>query len=145
MAHLKFQQTLLQHRQCIEKDDVEQAISRRVLLYDKNGDAHYDIISAFIKSMRGSDPDAAMHYLVRMLESGEDPRFILRRLIIFASEDVGNADPQALQVATAALTAYEMVGLPEGTLPLTQATLYLATTSKSNAVIKAYGVLAKMY
>ncbi len=134
---------MAQKRKNIEQSDVEQAVSRRVLLYDKNGDAHYDVVSAFIKSMRGSDPDAAMHYLVRMLESGEDPRFILRRLIIFASEDIGNADPRALQVATAALSAYEMVGLPEGTLPLTQVTLYLATASKSNAVIKAYGSARK--
>ncbi|MBL91831.1 MAG: AAA family ATPase [Myxococcales bacterium] len=130
-------------REEIQQDDVEQAVARRVLLYDKSGDAHYDVVSAFIKSMRGSDPDAAMHYLTRMLEAGEDPRFILRRLIIFASEDVGNADPQALQVATAALSAYEMVGLPEGTLPLTQATLYLATAPKSNTVIQSYGLARK--
>ena len=132
-----------QDRKVILQEYVEQAVARRVLLYDKNGDAHYDIISAFIKSMRGSDPDAAMHYLTRMLEAGEDPRFILRRLIIFASEDVGNADPQALQVATSALSAFEMVGLPEGTLPITQATLYLATAPKSNAVIQSYGLARK--
>src|SRR5262249_48780070 len=97
------------------------------------------VISAFIKSMRGSDPDAALYWMTRMLEAGEDPRFVLRRMVIFASEDVGNADPQALQVAVAALQAYELVGLPEGTLPMTQAVTYLALAPKSNAVIAAYG------
>ncbi|MFO0727016.1 MAG: replication-associated recombination protein A [Myxococcota bacterium] len=121
----------------------EEALQHRALLYDKAGSEHYGVISAFIKSMRGSDPDAAVYYLVRMLESGEDPRFILRRMVIFASEDVGNADPAAIQVAVAALSAFELVGLPEGVLPLTQAASYLACAPKSNAVIKAYGAARK--
>lgn len=118
---------------------VEEAQQKKTILYDKAGDAHYQIVSAFIKAMRGSDPDAALFYMVRMLEAGEDPRFILRRLVIFASEDIGNADPQALQVAVAAKDAFELVGLPEGVLPLTQAATYLATAHKSNAVFMAYG------
>jgi len=121
----------------------EEALQHRALLYDKAGDAHYGVISAFIKSMRGSDPDAAVYWLARMLESGEDPRFILRRIVIFASEDVGNADPRALMVATAALAAYELVGLPEGVLPLTQAVTYLATAPKSNTALTAYGAARK--
>ena len=118
---------------------VEEARQRRAVLHDRNGDLHYQVTSAFIKSMRGSDPDAALFYLVRMLEAGEDPRFILRRMVIFASEDVGNADPQALQVAVAATQAYELVGLPEGVLPLSQAVAYLACAPKSNASFVAYG------
>jgi len=106
------------------------------LLYDKAGDAHYDTISAFIKSLRGSDPDAAVYYLVRMLESGEEPRFLLRRMVIFASEDVGNADPRALSVAVDALRAFELVGLPEGVLPMTQAATFLATSPKSNTTLR---------
>jgi len=106
------------------------------LLYDKAGDAHYDTISAFIKSLRGSDPDAAVYYLVRMLESGEEPRFLLRRMVIFASEDVGNADPRALLVAVDALRAFELVGLPEGVLPMTQAATFLATSPKSNTTLR---------
>jgi putative ATPase len=121
----------------------EEALQHRALLYDKAGSEHYGVISAFIKSMRGSDADAAVYYLVRMLESGEDPRFILRRMVIFASEDVGNADPAALSVAVAALSAFELVGLPEGVLPLTQAASYLARAPKSNAVLKAYGAARK--
>ncbi len=117
----------------------EEALQRKVLLYDKAGDEHYAVISAFIKSMRGSDPDAALYWMTRMLEAGEDPRFVLRRMVIFASEDVGNADPQALVVAVSALQAYELMGLPEGTLPLTQAVTYLSLAPKSNAVITAYG------
>jgi len=124
----------------IDSEHVEKAIARRVVAFDKNGDAHYNVVSAFIKSMRGSDPDAALHYMVRMLEGGEDPRFILRRLVIFASEDIGNADPHALTVATSALQAFELVGLPEGTLALSQACVYLACAPKSNAVYKAYGL-----
>lgn len=127
----------------IDKKHVEQAVSRRVVLFDKRGDAHYGVVSAFIKSMRGCDPHATCHYLARMLEAGEDPRFILRRMVIFASEDVGNADPVALQVATSALHAFELVGLPEGTLPLTQAATYLACAPKSNAVLKAYSAARK--
>ncbi|MFN2388735.1 MAG: replication-associated recombination protein A [Actinomycetota bacterium] len=111
----------------------EEALQRRALPYDKSGDWHYDVISVFIKSMRGSDPDAAVYWLARMLEAGEDPRFIARRMAIFASEDVGNADPVALQVAVAAHHALEFVGLPEAKLNLAQAAVYLALAPKSNA------------
>src|SRR5262249_29935434 len=115
----------------------QDSIQRKVINYDPTGDAHYDLASAFIKSMRGSDPDAAVYWLARMLEGGEDPRFIARRLVILASEDVGNADPQALAVATAAAQAVEFVGLPECQLNLSQATIYLATAPKSNAAMTA--------
>ena len=111
----------------------EEAAQHRALLYDKAGEEHYNVISAFIKSMRGSDPDAALYWLMRMLEAGEDPLFIARRMVIFAAEDVGNADPQALQVAVAAKDAVHFVGLPEGRIPLAQAVTYLATAPKSNA------------
>lgn len=114
----------------------EESIQRRAIRYDKAGDQHYDVISAFIKSLRGSDPDAALHWLARMLEAGEDPRFIARRMIILAAEDIGLADPQALVVAVAAAQAFEFVGMPEGRLPLAQAAVYLACAEKSNAVIK---------
>jgi putative ATPase len=117
----------------------QESIQRKVLDYDATGDAHYDLASAFIKSMRGSDPDAALYWLARMLEAGEDPRFIARRIVIFASEDVGNADPQALSVAVAALQAVEFVGLPECQLNLAQAVAYLATAVKSNASTRAIG------
>ncbi len=126
-------------RSTIERADAEEALQQRTILYDKAGEQHYDVVSAFIKSMRGSDPDAAVYYMVRMLEGGEDPRFVLRRMVIFASEDVGNADPQALQVAVAALQAVELVGLPEGVLPMSQAAIYLALAPKSNTAIAAYG------
>ncbi len=126
-------------RATIERADAEEALQQRTILYDKAGEQHYDVVSAFIKSMRGSDPDAAVYYMVRMLEGGEDPRFVLRRMVIFASEDVGNADPQALQVAVAALQAVELVGLPEGVLPMSQAAVYLALAPKSNTAIAAYG------
>jgi putative ATPase len=115
------------------------SIQRKALDYDATGDAHYDVASAFIKSMRGSDPDAAIYWLARMLEAGEDPRFIARRIVILASEDIGNADPQALVVAAAALQAVEFVGLPECQLPLAQAVTYLATAPKSNAATVAIG------
>jgi putative ATPase len=115
------------------------SIQRKALDYDATGDAHYDVASAFIKSMRGSDPDAAVYWLARMLEAGEDPRFIARRVVICASEDVGNADPQALVVAAAALQAVEFVGLPECQLPLAQAVTYIATAPKSNASTLAIG------
>lgn len=115
----------------------EESIQKPAVLYDKQGDQHYDVISAFIKSMRGSDPDAALHWLARMLYAGEDPRFIARRLIIHASEDVGLADPQALQVAVAAAQALEYAGMPEARIPLAQAVIYIATAPKSNAVICA--------
>ncbi len=113
------------------------SIDRALLRYDKNGDQHYDVISAFIKSMRGSDPDAAIHYLARMIEAGEDPRFIARRLMVHAAEDVGMADPQALRVAVAAAEATQLIGLPEARIPLAEATIYIATAPKSNAVITA--------
>ncbi len=112
---------------------IEQALQQPLLQYDKDGDAHYDIMSAFIKSMRGSDPDAALHWLARMIKAGEDPRAIARRLVIHAAEDVGNADPMALVVATSAAHAVEYVGLPEAQIPLAQATIYIATAPKSNA------------
>ena len=113
---------------------VEDAARKRPLVYDRAGDAHFDFASAFIKSMRGSDPDAAVYYLAAMLEAGEDPRFVARRMVIFASEDVGLADPRALQVAVAAADAVEYVGLPEVQLNLAEAAIYLATCPKSNAV-----------
>lgn len=117
----------------------EEAVGQRAVGYDKEGDAHYDTISAFIKSMRGSDPDASIYYLARMLEAGEDPRFIARRLVILASEDVGNADPAALPLAVAAFQATESIGLPECALNLAQVTLYLASAPKSNASTVALG------
>jgi putative ATPase len=117
----------------ISADDIAQAVDRALLRYDRQGDEHYDVISAFIKSIRGSDPDAALHYLARMIEAGEDPRFIARRLVISASEDVGLADPQALVIAVAAADAIAFIGMPEGRIPLAEATVYLATTAKSNA------------
>jgi putative ATPase len=117
----------------IDLATVEEALQRRAIPYDKGGDWHYDVISAFIKSMRGSDPDAAVYWMARMLDAGEDPRFVARRMVIFASEDVGNADPTALQVAVAAHTALEFVGLPEAQLNLAQAATYLALAPKSNA------------
>ena len=111
----------------------QEALQKKALLYDKGGEEHYNVISAFIKSMRSSDPDAALYWLARMLEAGEDPLFILRRMIILASEDIGNADPRALQMAVAALQAFQMVGMPEGRIILGQAVTYLATAPKSNA------------
>lgn len=111
----------------------QESIQKRAIIYDKSGDAHYDTVSAFIKSVRGSDPDAALYWLAKMLAAGEDPRFILRRLIVLASEDIGLADPHAMQVAASAAYAYEYIGLPEGIFPITEATLYLATAPKSNS------------
>ncbi|WP_306233837.1 replication-associated recombination protein A [Agrococcus beijingensis] len=108
------------------------AVDRALLRYDRQGDEHYDVISAFIKSVRGSDPDAALHYLARMIEAGEDPRFIARRIIVLAAEDIGMADPQGLVIATAAATAVQMIGMPEGRIPLAEAVVYLATAPKSN-------------
>jgi len=122
---------------------VEDAARKRPLVYDKAADAHYDFTSAFIKSMRGSDPDAAVYYLAAMIESGEDPRFIARRMVVLASEDVGNADPRALLVAVAAAQAVEHVGLPEARLNLAQAAIYLARAPKSNASYRAYSEAAK--
>jgi len=120
----------------------EDSIQRRALLYDKDGDAHYDTISAFIKSLRGSDPDAALYWLAKMIYAGEDPRFIVRRMIIFASEDVGLADPQALTVATSAAQALEWVGLPEAQYNLAEAAIYLATAPKSNSAGAYFKALA---
>jgi putative ATPase len=117
---------------------LEAVMQRKALLYDKDGEEHYNLISALHKSLRGSDPDAALYWLGRMLEAGEDPLYIARRMVRFASEDIGNADPQALQVAVAAMQAFNFVGLPEGNLALAQAAVYLATAPKSNALYTAY-------
>lgn len=119
-------------------DDLVQSSADRALIYDKQGDQHYDLISAFIKSMRGSDPDAAVYYLACMLSGGEDPKFIARRIMILASEDIGNADPQALCVASAAFKACEVIGMPECRLNLAQAAIYMALAPKSNACYLAY-------
>jgi putative ATPase len=121
---------------------VEQTIQRRALLYDKSGEEHYNLISALHKSMRNSDPDAAVYWLARMVEAGEDPLYIARRLVRFASEDVGNADPQALTIAVAAKDAVHFIGMPEGNTALAQAAIYLATAPKSNAVYEAYNQAA---
>jgi putative ATPase len=115
----------------------EESIQKKAIVYDKKGDQHYDTISAFIKSMRGSDPDAAVYYLAKMLYAGEDPRFVARRIVICASEDVGEADPMALVVATSALRAVEFVGMPEARIPLAQATIHIAKAPKSNACYRA--------
>ena len=116
---------------------VAMAVDRALLRYDRQGDEHYDVISAFIKSVRGSDVDAALHYLARMIEAGEDPRFIARRVIISAAEDIGMADPQALLIAMAAADAVQLIGMPEGRIPLAEAVVYLATAPKSNAAYMA--------
>ncbi|MBN2340215.1 MAG: replication-associated recombination protein A [Deltaproteobacteria bacterium] len=119
---------------------VEEAANTKALLYDKSGEEHYNVVSAFIKSMRGSDPDAALYWMFRMLEAGDDPLFVLRRMIIFASEDVGNADPRALQLAVAADQAFQRIGMPEGAYPMAQLCTYLASAPKSNAQVNAiYG------
>jgi putative ATPase len=122
----------------VDKARVEQTIQRRALLYDKSGEEHYNLISALHKSMRNSDPDASVYWLARMVESGEDPLYIARRLVRFASEDIGNADPQALTVAVAAKDAVHFVGMPEGNTALAQAAIYLATAPKSNTIYEAY-------
>jgi putative ATPase len=124
-------------RSTIAVTDVTEAAQHRALRYDRAGDEHYNIISAFIKSMRGSDPDAALYWMTRMVEAGEEPLFIARRMVIFASEDVGNADPRALQVAVAVKEAVDFVGMPEGVIPLAQGVTYLATAPKSNASYRA--------
>jgi len=126
-------------RRVITLPAIEDAMQSRALLYDKSGEQHYDIISAFIKSLRGSDPDAALYWMARMLEAGEDPLFIVRRMVILAAEDVGLADPNALLIAVAAQQAVHFVGLPEGYLPMAEAAIYLATAPKSNSGIAAYG------
>jgi putative ATPase len=123
----------------IDVKALERAVDRAAVRYDRDGDQHYDVISAFIKSMRGSDVDAALHYLARMIEAGEDPRFIARRLIVHASEDVGMADPTALLTAVAAAQAVEFVGLPEARINLAQAVIHISLAPKSNAVVKAIG------
>ena len=122
----------------IKKEDLEEVLQKKAFLYDKSGEEHYNLISAFHKSLRGSDPDAALYWLGRMLEAGEDPLYIARRMIRFASEDVGNADPQALQVSVSAMQAFHFIGLPEGNLALAQAAVYLATAPKSNALYTAF-------
>jgi putative ATPase len=128
----------------IAVDHIERAMQERHLLYDRAGDQHYDIISALIKSVRGSDPDAAVYWLARMLEAGEDVNFVARRLVILAAEDVGLADPQALPVAVAAQQAAHFIGLPEAVLPLTEATLYLALAPKSNSALTSYGAAREL-
>ncbi|MCD6386674.1 replication-associated recombination protein A [Candidatus Sumerlaeota bacterium] len=135
---VKARQGIQQGKVIVTPEVVKEVSQRQQLLYDKMGEEHYNLISAFHKSLRGSDPDAALYWMVRMLEAGEDPLYIARRMIRFASEDVGNADPQALVVALAARDAYDSLGSPEGELALAQAALYLATAPKSNAVYKAY-------
>ncbi len=117
---------------------VREALATKTLLYDKSGEEHYNVVSAFIKSMRGSDPDASIYWMMRMLDAGEDPLFVLRRMIIFASEDIGNADPAALQVTVSADAAFRRLGMPEGLFPLSQCCLYLATAPKSNAAYRAW-------
>jgi putative ATPase len=124
-------------RRTITVADVTEAAQHRALRYDRAGEEHYNIISAFIKSMRGSDPDAALYWMTRMVEAGEEPLFIARRMVIFAAEDVGNADPRALQVALAVKEAVDFVGMPEGVIPLAQGVTYLATAPKSNASYRA--------
>jgi len=126
----------------VDLAQLEHSIQRRSLLYDKGGEEHYNLISALHKSMRNSDPDAAVYWVARMLEAGEDPLYIARRLVRFASEDIGNADPQALVVAVAAKDATHFIGMPEGNTALAQAAIYLATAPKSNAVYTAYGAAA---
>src|SRR6266536_2047504 len=123
----------------VDRTLAEEAIQKKAIVYDRQGDAHYDVISAFIKSIRGSDPDASLFWLARMLEAGEDPRYIARRMVVHASEDIGLADPRALLAAVAAAQAVEYVGLPEARLNLAEAAIYLARAPKSNSVISALG------
>ena len=124
---------------CITRELMEQALQKKALVYDKSGDEHYNLISALHKSLRGSDPDAALYWMARMLAAGEDPFFIARRMVRFASEDIGNSDPQALAVTLAAMEAFRFLGHPEGELALAQAAVYLATAPKSNSIYAAYG------
>jgi len=130
--------------EAISVDHIDQALQQSHLLYDRAGDQHYDIVSALIKSVRGSDPDAAVYWMARMLEAGEDPLFVARRLVILAAEDVGLADPQALSVAMAAQQAAHFVGMPEAVLPLTEAALYLALAPKSNSALTSYGTAREL-
>jgi putative ATPase len=134
---------VVQGRRRVDAARAQQTAQRRALLYDKSGEEHYNLISALHKSMRNSDPDAAVYWLARMLEAGEDPLYIARRLVRFASEDIGNADPQALTVAVAAKDAVHFIGMPEGNTALAQAAIYLATAAKSNAVYEAYSRAAE--
>jgi putative ATPase len=129
--------------QVISLPAVEEALQRKALLYDKGGEEHYNIISAFHKSLRGSDPDAALYWLARMIEAGEDPLYVARRMVRFASEDIGLADPQALQIALSSMEAFHFIGLPEGELALAEAAVYLAAAPKSNAIYVAYGKARK--
>lgn len=143
LGTLEVAASLVEDESVIEKAVVEEAAQQKTLSYDKAGDEHYGVVSAFIKSMRGSDPDAAVYWMTRMLEAGEDPLFILRRMVIFASEDIGNADPQALGVVTSALESFRFIGLPEGVLPMTQAAVYLACAPKSNTALTTYAAARK--
>jgi putative ATPase len=140
---LEIAATLARKKRLITLTTVQEAVQRKALRYDKAGEEHYNVISAFIKSLRGSDPDAALYWMLRMLEAGEDPLFIARRMVIFAAEDIGNADPRALSLAIAAKDAVHFVGLPEGRIPLAQAVTYLAAAPKSNASYKAMQAAAK--
>jgi len=137
LTYLEAAAEAVQPGETITVDTVKENVNRAVVRYDRDGDQHYDIVSAFIKSIRGSDVDAALHYLARMIEAGEDPRFIARRLVIHASEDIGMADPTALQIANAAANAVQFIGMPEGRLALAQATIHLATAPKSPSVIQS--------
>lgn len=132
-------QNLPEEERIITRKAAEETLLKKALLYDKNGEEHYNLISAFYKSLRGSDPDAALYWLGRMLNAGEDPLFIARRMIRFASEDIGNADPRALEITVAAQQAFHFIGLPEGELALAQAAVYLATAQKSNSLYAGYG------
>jgi putative ATPase len=140
---LEIAAALARNGKIIDLQNAQEAMQRKALRYDKAGEEHYNVISAFIKSLRGSDPDAALYWMMRMIEAGEDPLFIARRMVIFAAEDVGNADPRALQLAVAAKDAVHFVGLPEGRIALAQAAAYLATAPKSNASYKAMLAAAK--
>jgi putative ATPase len=130
-------------RRRVDVAAIGEALQRKTLLYDRAGEEHYNVVSAFIKSMRASDPDAAVYWMVRMLDAGEDPLFVARRMVIFAAEDVGLADPRALQVAMAATEAFRFIGMPEGILPLTEAALYLATAPKSNTALTTSGAVGE--
>ena len=125
----------------VDMATAQESIQRRAVLYDKDGDAHYDTISAYIKSLRGSDPDAALYWLAKMVYAGEDPRFIFRRMLIFCGEDVGLADPKAITVVNACAQAFDRIGLPEGRFHLAEATLYLATAPKSNSAMGYFEAL----
>jgi putative ATPase len=137
-------QTLPEEKRIITRKFAEEALLKKALLYDKDGEEHYNLISAFHKSLRGSDPDAALYWLGRMLNAGEDPLYIARRMIRFASEDIGNADPRALTIAVAAQQAFHFIGLPEGELALAQAATYLAVAPKSNSLYMGYGKVKEM-